>query len=69
MELVKGFKQLQKTAYEMPTKTFKENQIDEGNRMLVSMNNLKKRSKCRTKTNHKFPIITSQNQKRNPYLT
>ena len=69
MELVKGFKQLQKTAYEMPTKTFKENQIDEGNRMLVSMNNLKKRSKIRTKTKHKFPVITSQNQKRNPYLT
>ena len=69
MELVKGFKQLQKTAYEMPTKTFKENQIDEGNRMLVSMNNLKKRSKRRTKINHKFLIITSQNQKRNSYLT
>ena len=53
----------------MPTKIFIENQIDEGNRMLVSMNNLKKRSKIRTKTKHKFPIITSQNQKRNPYLT
>ena len=57
------------SAYEMPTKIFIENQIDEGNRMLVSMNNLKKGSKCRTKINHKFLIITSQNQKGNRYLS